>query len=475
MSRPPFSRPLQRLLAVLATLVTIAATATAVLTSASAQTIDHNPIGALDLVQVTSTGIEASGWAADNDSPKTALPAAIERERTRVTSGYVANRPRPDVARAHPSFGAVHGFLISVPMRAGAYTICAEAGNIGPGVVDLVGCRKVVVSFDPTGVPRARPQRPRPVQRRRLGRRRQRGRPDRRGHLHRRDAPSPTRRPTWPGREATGSPSATPSPKGRTGCARPATTSERAPTGCSPARSSASTRARYGAIMGMHQIPGGFVVYGWASDLDTSGPISVQISADGTLLSTVTASVSVPGHPGHGFSAQILNRINAPGLKRLCIAGLNVGLGSNRMMQCMPLALNFNPTGRLDSAVQTTPGSGVTVTGWGVDPDTTHPVTVTIDRRQRGGRADGRRFDGRVASRPHVHRVLPARPGRAHHLRPRGEPRSRERPVGRVLPQRQRSTSARSVAWPRLASPDRTPISAGGWAIDPNTRARTRS
>lgn len=468
MSRPPFSRPLQRLLAVLATLVTIAATATAVLTSASAQTIDHNPIGALDLVQVTSTGIEASGWAADNDSPKSALPAAIEVNGHRVTSGYVANRPRPDVARAHPSFGAVHGFLISVPMRAGAYTICAEAGNIGPGVVDLVGCRKVVVSFDPTGGLA-------PV-------RSAHGQFSVAGWAADVSAVGPigvdisidgttvahqTANLAWAGGHGF-----TVSHPVAQGTHRLCATGDNVGAGANrvfACQIFSLNESPYGAIMGMHQIPGGFLVYGWASDVDTSGPIGVQISADGTLLSTVTASVSVPGHPGHGFSAQILNRINAPGLKRLCIAGLNVGLGSNRMMQCLPLALNFNPTGGLDSAVQTTPGSGVTVTGWGVDPDTTHPVTVTTTADNAvvaqtvagsmGGSHPGHTFTASFPLGQGVHTICV----RAANLGPGNGPSAASC----------RSVSLNFSPFGRMAAarvPGSNTISASGWAIDPNTR-----
>ncbi|MEO6701310.1 MAG: DUF3152 domain-containing protein [Jatrophihabitantaceae bacterium] len=107
------------------------------------------PIGSLDPVAAGLASLRIRGWMIDPDT------AAAGRVSIYVDGGAQsrpANLSRPDVAAAHPGYGAAHGFDLTITVPPGRHSVCAYALNLaGPGGTSTLGCRSVVVSFSPSG------------------------------------------------------------------------------------------------------------------------------------------------------------------------------------------------------------------------------------------------------------------------------------------------------------------------------------
>ncbi|MGI9603658.1 MAG: PQQ-dependent sugar dehydrogenase [Acidimicrobiales bacterium] len=84
---------------------------------------------------------------------------------------------------------------------------------------------------------------------------------------------------------------------------------------------------------------GAITVAGWAIDPNTRGPINVHIYVDGELKKAVRADDPrgdvAAAHPGfgprHGFQTQVRA---TPGSHQVCVHGINVGRGGNRLLGC---------------------------------------------------------------------------------------------------------------------------------------------
>ena len=117
-------------------------------------TLNFSPYGSFDAVTRSAAGTSAtvSGWAIDPDAPTTALTVAVSLDGGTATD-VVASRSRADVAKAHPSAGANHGFGLSVPVSDTEHTICVTALNVQFGNDTSLGCRVLnathVVKPDP--------------------------------------------------------------------------------------------------------------------------------------------------------------------------------------------------------------------------------------------------------------------------------------------------------------------------------------
>ena len=122
----------------------------------------------------------------------------------------------------------------------------------------------------------------------------------------------------------------------------------------------------------------GVSVRGWAFDPESTASLTIEVSIDGAVQ-TLTADTSRPDvaqayrvGDRHGFSG-VLAAGN--GLHVVCVTAVNVGGGRSTVLGCQWVAVqNALPVGVLD-LVRTTPTS-ITVIGWGLDPDTTDPVTI---------------------------------------------------------------------------------------------------
>lgn len=126
-----------------------------------------------------------------------------------------------------------------------------------------------------------------------------------------------------------------------------------------------------GSLDSLVQISGGFRIVGGAADPNTSAAINVDILMDGVVQRRILASN--PLHQGHGYRGDFLV---PAGLHTVCVKGINVGAGSDAIIRCRPISLNYGPVGAID-ALTSSPG-GFTIAGWATDPDTTAAIGVTV-------------------------------------------------------------------------------------------------
>jgi hypothetical protein len=122
-------------------------------------------------------------------------------------------------------------------------------------------------------------------------------------------------------------------------------------------------------------------VRGWGYDPDApTTALKVQLTVDGKV-STLTANGVrtdvAKAHPTagsrHGFDTYLAL---AEGPHRVCVTVLNISYGSNRALACSEVDLFFTPTAAI-TALTATP-TGLTVTGWTTDPDTTKAISARI-------------------------------------------------------------------------------------------------
>ncbi|ABD12595.1 hypothetical protein CcI156_20950 [Frankia sp. CcI156] len=92
---------------------------------------DAPPFGFLDLADASPAGIRVAGWTIDPGDLTHPLAVTIILDDV-ATASVVADRSRPDVARAHPGAGPDHGFDTTVAAAPGTHTVCTAAVNIGP-------------------------------------------------------------------------------------------------------------------------------------------------------------------------------------------------------------------------------------------------------------------------------------------------------------------------------------------------------
>jgi L,D-peptidoglycan transpeptidase YkuD (ErfK/YbiS/YcfS/YnhG family) len=124
----------------------VGAQATKLITDANNAAAAHNPRGHLDSVSTGHGTAKVVGWAADPDSPSSALQISVyfdNQFRGRYSTGVA----RPDVATALHT-GPNQGFSINFgTVAAGVRTICAYAINLRLGTTNpLLGCLTRTVS-----------------------------------------------------------------------------------------------------------------------------------------------------------------------------------------------------------------------------------------------------------------------------------------------------------------------------------------
>ena len=114
-------------------------------------TLQYNPIGFLDTVSTTATGIIVSGWSLD---PDTASPINVDIYADGIGLGRLtANLARPDIASIFPAYGGSHGFSGALALGQGPHKVCAYAVNVGLGTSNpVLGCKTIALHFDPIGV-----------------------------------------------------------------------------------------------------------------------------------------------------------------------------------------------------------------------------------------------------------------------------------------------------------------------------------
>jgi hypothetical protein len=156
----------------------------------------------------------------------------------------------------------------------------------------------------------------------------------------------------------------------------------------------------YGSVDQVQASPGGIAVRGWAIDPDkVTSAIQVHAYVDSqhTVLTANAKRADVARlHPdagsAHGFQATVAA---SPGPHTVCFYGINVGAGANKLLApCQTFSVpGSDPIGSVDQLTAT--ASGVRVTGWALDGDTTAsvPVHVYVDGVPRVVQAKTNRSD----------------------------------------------------------------------------------
>ena len=141
-------------------------------------------------------------------------------------------------------------------------------------------------------------------------------------------------------------------------------------------------------------------VSGWTLDPDTSSSNEAHVYLDGVGVALL-ANQARPdigrifgrgSQHGFAYTAQV-----QPGRHDLCVFGINTSGGANTLLLCKSVVAEDTPTappyGVIDSIIPS--ATGVTVSGWTVDPDTTAStdIHVYIDGVGVAARADQVRPD----------------------------------------------------------------------------------
>jgi hypothetical protein len=355
--------------------------------------VTGNPIGNFESAVTSGIGrIAVGGWSVD---PDTNDPVAIHVYINGAWGGaLIANVPRPDVASAIPGYGNLRGFSSAFEVSPGVHSVCAFALNVSPygDTNPNLGCRSVTVSGDPVGSLDGATAV--------LGGIRVSGwaiDPDT-------ASPVPVK-VSVDGvvvAEATASESrpdvASVFPRYGAGhgysvfvatiggsrrvCVEainqpPSGTVNRS-LGCAVVVVSGQVFGNVETIIGG---PGGVFVSGWAIDPDTGDSI-VRVTLDGATVDLPTAKPrpdvtgAFPVFTGpHGFEKLIPA---AGGTRRVCVTLLNQGAtGTDQPAVCRSVAvLSGNPFGNLENAART--GTGISLSGWALDPDVAGPVSIHI-------------------------------------------------------------------------------------------------
>jgi hypothetical protein len=357
--------------------------------------VQHGPVGALESVAMTPTGIHAVGWTVDPDSD-VPLDVHLLVDDTTTIDVPVAEVPRPDLATRFPDYAQGHGFDVTLDLPDGTHKVCAFGMN-APDTVggnNLLGCRSVVVSHSSTGVldPLGTPPGTVTVSGAALD-------PDTAdavdaavyvdGSLIRR-TPATGTRPAPAGYTAWGDNHGyATSLQLADGTHKVCTYALNAPgtpgtdqlLGC---QSVAVTHQPTGAVDSVVQTVDGLVVTGWAVDPDTAASSGVSVAVDGGTPVTVRASASrsdvAAKYPAlgaaHGYTVTIPDLAAGPHSVCVTLANVSGSPGTAQALPCVTATVRHNPVGIAPKLGRR--GSLVTATGWVVDPDSTGPVDAHV-------------------------------------------------------------------------------------------------
>jgi hypothetical protein len=347
------------------------------------QTFDYGPIGSLDSVNPTPGHIGVRGWAIDRDAPKQPVTVVINIDG--VAHSVVADQPRADVAAAHPVAGPDHGFWVRYAVSQATHTVCVTAKNIGYGSDNSLGCKTVTIDDDPVGALETVAQ--------------QSGKLHVVGWTFDHDAPTTaltvnvkvdsTIHTLVADVKRTDVGTAHPLAGAYHGYDVSYTLPEGSHTVCVtalnigygknatfPCKTGLLNFTPTAAIQALTATRTGAHLTGWASDPDTSSPISVNVSVDGKKVSTLTASGTGGSHSGHNFAVDLTLK---SGSHNVCVVGLNVLYGThNSAPACQSITLALSPFGNFDALQRATGSTNLAVTGWALDPDTTAAISVRI-------------------------------------------------------------------------------------------------
>lgn len=125
----------------------------------------------------------------------------------------------------------------------------------------------------------------------------------------------------------------------------------------------------------------GVQVSGWALDPDTatSSYVWVEIAGVGKLARANAQRPDIGRllpelGSAHGFTTTLTP---GPGTHQVCVTAVNVGLGANTSLGCRTVrVVDPSPIGNFEKLVRSP--TGVTVTGWTLDPQTTSSIQLRV-------------------------------------------------------------------------------------------------
>jgi hypothetical protein len=365
----------------LAAALGIAATVLLAGTVASA-TVDtsHNPVGNVEAISYTPTGVSISGWAADPDARMSTIKVAVFANGTRQVIAP-ADGLRVTPTAAERPYGNHHGYNLALPIATnGSYNFCVYGVNIGSGNGAWLGCLQRTVNHSPSGAvdpiyavgngqfsisgSAVDPNSTAPIAVAILADQQRIGWLTANQAIH----------------GGHGFMATLPIAQGRhTVCADAVNVGPGANVifGC---QTFTIDDSPVGGFTALAQISNGIVVEGWSSDPNSPNPVQVTASIDGNTLGSMTANRGGYTHPNHNFAARFA--VAAGGTRTVCLTATNIGPGSSRAVACQDITLNFDPSAAIAHAIQSRPGvgpgPGVTVMGWAADPDTTNPIQIAV-------------------------------------------------------------------------------------------------
>ena len=356
--------------------------------AAAATAPKGSPYGVGEHIWFRPGGLFFSGWTIDPSAQRTAITAYVLVDGKQVAKS-VANLPRPDVAKAHPAAGPNHGFQFVARVPEGRHQVCVKARNVGAGANVVLRCQTRTMDYGPIGsTPKVTAAH---------GQVRVSG-----WTLDYDNRAAPlTVSVNLDGkttRIVAGDHSPATSQIARAGTNHGYTLAQAAAQGthkvcvtvtnlgygtntafpCATVTLNDSPRASLDSAV---QASGKLRIKGWAFDPDAATtPATVLVKVDGTT-NTVTADASRPDvgahYPGvgnnHGFSVAYTL---PEGSHTVCVTARNVGFGSDVALPCRTVRLNFTPTASIIAVTPTR--TGLRVTGWATDPDTTNPIPVRV-------------------------------------------------------------------------------------------------
>jgi hypothetical protein len=349
-----------------------------------------SPIGSVDSVGVTSTGLTISGWVLD---PDTSDPTEAHVYIDGVGYPIRADLSRPDVATAYGR-GDRHGFSRTIAAAPGAHGVCTFAISAGPGDNSLIDCRTVTVpdaapigAVDTVAVSG--------------------GTLTVAGWALDPDTTASTQVHVYVGTVGTALPAdgvrtdvaaahgrgdrhgfswSTPLPPGTHRVCTFAINTVAGPNtllDCRDVTVAGANRPPVGVVDSMTVAGSELTVSGWALDPDTAGPIPVHVYV-GTQGAALIADRSRPDVAAafgngdrHGYSH---TRTLGPGRHTVCVFGIDASAADrNSLLGCRDVTVvpDRAPIGVVDSV--TVSRRQVTVSGWTLDPDTSTPISVHVD------------------------------------------------------------------------------------------------
>ncbi|MCD9623881.1 hypothetical protein [Rhabdothermincola salaria] len=361
----------------------------------------HGVTGQIDSATEVSGGIRVKGWAIDWDTNASVDVRLIMNSE--VVAVVRADRPRSDIAAAHPGMGPNHGFDVVLPgSQGGQRQVCAVAVNIGPGSDGIIGCR-TVVSRNPFGV----------IDNVTVGT----GKVTVEGWAIDPDTTNPIDVHVYVAGKGVavradrrradldvafgmgadhGFRVTIDVPQGRHRVDVYAINVGGGSGNVLLGSRTIEVGTPIGTVERVDPAPGGLRVRGWARDPDTTDPIQVHLYVAGKGLAVLAddprpALSSTSPSTNHGFDVVVPA---PPGSHELVAYAINDRPGPNALIAVRPVnVLSGAPFGALD-VVRAGPGK-IAVAGWLLDPDSSDPVDVHVyvDGVGHVLRADRRRSD----------------------------------------------------------------------------------